>query len=179
MWPLLGLLLLVGEPTELTADEKPQSEFKIRVHIVEFKPIKGITKETSDPEVHLHIKPALVVTPADVVSVQKRRLRGPTFGNRETGFKHYPLLRVSIHLTNKAKLRLKAAVLKARSLTTTGSPCVGIVVNDNYDGTWTKFSLDDPTSGVYWNKFGPRISCTGNEEKANKLIKQFTPSGNN
>ncbi len=176
MLALLGLLLLVVEPPELTADVEPQPQFDIRVHIVEFKPIKGVTKETSDAEVHLHIKPALVVTPADVISVEKRTLRGPTFGTRETGFKHYPLLRASIQLNDVAKLRLKEAVLDARSLTTTRSPVVGVVVNGNYDGTWTKFILDDPTSSVYWNRFAPRISCTGNEERADRLIEQFAPS---
>jgi hypothetical protein len=53
------------------------------------------------------------------------------------------------------------------------------VVNDHYDGVWTKFVLDDPTSLVYWNKFGCRISCTGDEEKADMLIKHFSQTQTN
>ncbi len=175
MWPLLGLVLLGAEPAELTVDERPQPELKIEVRIVELKPIKGVTEKDPNSSNHLHVKPALVVTPADVTSVQKRRLRGPTIGTKETGFKHYPRLVVDLQLTQEANRRLKAAVLKARSATTTRTPLIATVVNDNYDGTWTKFVLDDPTSLVYWSRFGCQIGCTGDEEKAERLIKFFTP----
>lgn len=167
MWPLLGLMLLGYVPTQLPDVGNPKPEFKIEVHIVEFKPIEGITKKTSDPELYLHIKPALVVTRADVVSVQKRRLRGPTIGTKETGFKHYPGLEVDVQLTNDAKRRIKEAVIKARYATTSRTPIVGIVINDKYNGSWTKFFLHDPSlSRSYWENFGLRIGCTSDKEKA-------------
>ncbi len=181
MWPFIGLVLLGVAPSGLAVDEKPQPEFKIEVRIVEFEAIEGVTKQDPDSKYHLHIKPALVVTPADVASVQKRRMRGPTIGSRETGFKHYPSLVVNIQLTREAKLRLKAAVLKARPATTTptGNPLITTVFNGKHDGSWTKYVLDDPTSLVYWSNFGPSIGCTRDKEKADKLIKYLTRSKEN
>lgn len=179
MWAAIGLVLLGGTPWESAGDEQPQSELKIEVCIVEFKAIEGVTKQDPDSKDHLHIKPVLVVTPDDIASVQKRGLRGPTIGSKKTGYQHYPRLVVDLHLTQEAKLRLKTAVMKARSASTTRTPIIATVVNDKYDGAWTKFVLDDPTSLVYWSNFGCRISCTGDEEKADRLIKHFTTSKKN
>ena len=176
MWPLIGLVLLSADLADETVVESTQPEFRVEVRIVEFRPIKGVTERRPEWSNHLHAKPALVVTPADVTSVQKRSLRGPTIGSRKTGFKHYPRLVVDLQLTEEAKLRLKTAVVKARTVSTTRTPIIATVVNDKYDGAWTKFVLDDPTSLVYWKKLGCRISFTRDEESADRLIKHFTKS---
>lgn len=171
MWLLLGLVFLGVEPSELTVDEKLKPEFKIEIRIVEFKPIKGVTKLDPFSLCHLHIKPALVVTPAEVASVQKRWLRGPTIENVKNGStKHHPRLVVDIQLTKAAKLRLKKSIEQSRS-TTTKNRLVTTVLNDKHLGGWTKYNTDDPSSLVYWSKFGPRISCTSDKENADRLIK--------
>lgn len=175
MWYLLGLALLCAEPAEIGADEKPQPKLRIDVRIVEFKPIEGITRQDPNSQDHLHIEPALVVTPADVASIHKRGLRGPTIGSNETGFQHYPRLVVNIQLTEQAKRRLKAAVLKSRPTTTTKHPILATVVNNKHDGSWTKYILDDPTSSVHWSNFGPSIGCTFDKKLADRLVEYLAP----
>lgn len=170
MITLLGVVLLCAEPAQDSADEKPKPDFKIEVRIVEFKPIEGVTKQDPNSKYHLRIKPALVVKLEDVASARKRWLRGSTIGTKETGFKHYPRLLVDIELTKEAKLRLKAAVEK------TSSRKVTTVLNDKHLGGWTKYIIDDPSSLVHWEKFAPRISCTNDEEKADRLIEYLTQS---
>ena len=171
---LFGLLFVGSETSGSPVDEFQQPEFKVEVRILELKSIKGITKQATDSQNHLRIKPGLVVATKDVVTAKKRFLRGPTIGNKKTGFKHYPRLVVDLQLTNEAKQRLKAAVQQARPSSTTNTPIVAIVVNGKHDGAWSKYWLEDSTtSSNLWSNFTVRISCSTNEKKADQLIKQF------
>ena len=72
---------------------------------------------------------------------------------------------------------IKAAVQKTQSTTTTNAPIVAVVINENHNGSWSKYYLDGPTSSEnLWSNFRVRIGCTSDKEKADKLIKYFAPS---
>lgn len=173
MWPLFGLVLLGADPSGAAADEKPQPAITVEVRLVEFEPIEGVTKHYPWSEDHLHIKPLLVVTPADVASIKRRTLRGPTFGTKETGFRHQPRHVVDVTLTKEAKLRLKKAV---EERTTTGKEVITTVVNDRHDGAWTKYVTNDPSAPNHWSHFGPRISCWFHEKNVDEVVEYLTPS---
>lgn len=168
----LALVLLCVESSQLSVDQKPQPDIKIEVRIIESAPIEGVTKQDPNSLYHLRIEPALVVTPAEVASVQKRTLPGVTMENRKTGeSKHYPRLVVDIQLTDKAQTRLKAAVEKTKSRK------IATVVDGKHLGGWTRYITDeteDHSPLVHWSRFGPRISCTGNPKKADQLIEYLT-----
>ncbi|MEM8671263.1 MAG: serine/threonine-protein kinase [Planctomycetota bacterium] len=161
------------KPEFSTNDGEGQSEFRIEVRIIESAAIDGVTKQDPNSLYHLRIKPALVITSAEVASVQKRVLRGPTIENRKTGeSKHYPRLVVDIQLTDEAKLRLKTAVEK------TSSRKITTVLNDKHLGGWGKYITDENQEHsplAHWRQFGPRISITGDPKKADELIEYLTP----